>query len=58
MGAALAARGGIAPRAVPIADLQRVLAAQGVYLRAGSSPSAAMVTAEQAARGEALGARS
>jgi hypothetical protein len=35
VGAALAAKNGIAPRAVDIAELQRILVKQGVYLREG-----------------------
>ena len=37
VGAALAARNGIAPRAVDIVELQRILEKQGVYLRANQA---------------------
>jgi FAD dependent oxidoreductase len=37
VGAALAARGGVAPRAIDIGELQRILGKQGVYLRAGEN---------------------
>jgi hypothetical protein len=48
--AALASRGGIAPRFIDVGALQSELLAQGVYLRAGAGQSAMLsATAEAGA---------
>jgi len=55
VGAALAAKSGVAPRAVDVAEVQRVLVKQGAYLRtggqAGDAGSAAATPVKQALAG-------